>query len=217
LNVSRLYRNEIAALPFPNQVHFWLSGLGQSFSPVEIQIEGLPYPQSFRGDGSDRRTERIAMLDEGVQVTRQSWTEINRMSVRGLPEGAALKVFPLPFPLPYQEDRSRPYTHSAFRDTTFRRYWAASGSLARELYFSSRFAGYEPFVVYGCPAPLGGLAVEPNTNGLFGFSGSTLYYFDRREQMPANLEAAVNIEKSLYGIEVQADLYRPGDLRYYTN
>jgi hypothetical protein len=95
------------------------------------------------------------------------------------------------------------------------RFWTLDGKFLREQYFNGRFAGYEDIQSYECHPALTGIAVEPNTCGLWATDGSQLYYVDRREPMPDRLDRTFMAEEPFYNLLASYDRTEDG-VRYLT-
>ena len=76
------------------------------------------------------------------------------------------------------------------------------------------FSTLEYVQSYSMTTPLGAIAVEPNTWGILGASGTSLLYWDRREPLPGQLSAPAMTTEPLYGLNVKYDISRPGSTRY---
>ena len=150
-------------------------------------------------------TESILVTGPWAQ-SRTVWESLDLVAVSGLPEGAVLHGCLFPAAFPYQPDPMRPFVHPAFRGQRFKRYWTASGNLAKEVYYAPNQGSFETVQIYSQPCQ--GLAIEPSTFGMLYFAGRTVYYTDRREPMPAKLSRAVLTEEPLYGLDLARDTER---------
>ncbi len=203
-----------AALAIPGVLHFWLEGMAESQDHVSVVVRGHKHPRVFWAGDDVAWTETLDLAEEGYYKTATTWAEIDTVEVNELPAGATLKAALFPFAFDYENDPSRPYIHPAYRDARFRRYWTIDDLLVKEVFFVSRYGGYETFQCYAPPRPVSGLAVEPNTRGMLLWDSTTLYYADRREPMPDKLDRTVLIKEPLYGIAVSLDPFRSGEVRF---
>jgi hypothetical protein len=202
-------------LSFPNYLTFWLDGLYDQLTNVEILIEGERHPRPAWVAERRKDVERVVMGENGVARTTWPWAKINQITVRNLPTGIRLQGWVLPMNLPYTLDATRPFTHPGWRDRLFPRYWQIENSLhlLSERYFTGNFGGYEYIQSYSTPADLVDLAIEPNTWGMWAASQNSLYYFDRREPMPGSLTATGLTREPVYGLRVEYDITRHGSPR----
>jgi hypothetical protein len=201
-------------LNVPTKLWFTLSDMGNSASPVEITITGQASPQPFSFDLPSPRIERVIFNDEGIASSRIAWSSILSISVRGLPAGAKIECTDFLFNSLLYPDTSRPFTHPAWRQRPFQRYWSIEGKLLKESYIRNRFTGPEYIQSYYVSGEsLSALCLEPNTYGLYTASGSTLYYTDRREPVPLFLNRTGITAEPLYGLDVAYDVSKPGDQR----
>jgi hypothetical protein len=203
-------------LPIPNILTFWLEGVQGSQMALNIFVQGEEYPLPVWADQQEGASETITSSDEGFFTGIKIWQNISSIIVRGLPVGVRLRCWQMPFNLPAVPDATRPYTHPLFRDVLFDRYWLLSTSenLLKELYMMDNFSTLEYVQSYSMTTPLGAIAVEPNTWGILGASGTSLLYWDRREPLPGQLSAPAMTTEPLYGLNVKYDISRPGSTRY---
>ena len=204
------------SLPIPNMLTFWLEGVQGSQMALNIFVQGEEYPLPVWADQQEGASETITSSDEGFFKGIKIWQNISSIIVRGLPAGVRLRCWQVPFNLPAVPDATRPYTHPLFRDVLFDRYWLLSTSenLLKELYMMDNFSTLEYVQSYSMTTPLGAIAVEPNTWGILGASGTSLLYWDRREPLPGQLSAPAMTTEPLYGLNVKYDISRPGSTRY---
>ena len=202
--------------PIPNHLTFYVEGLASPTLFLSILIEGetVPIPVWTR----DRRntSEVLVQSSEGVFTTTKIWATVSRVVVRGLPLGARLRCWSMPFTVPVVPDTSRPYVRAADRDVQFDRYWTLSSdeNLLKEMFLLSNLSGLEVAHTYALPFPLSALAVEPHTWGLLTGGGTTLLYTDRREPLPARLDVTGLTREPLYGLDCQYNFTLPGAARY---
>jgi hypothetical protein len=206
------------SLPIPNILTFWLEGVQGSQMALNIFVQGEEYPLPVWADQQEGASETITSSDEGFFKGIKIWQNISSIIVRGLPAGVRLRCWQVPFNLPAVPDATRPYTHPLFRDVLFDRYWLLSTSenLLKELYMMDNFSTLEYVQSYSMTAPLGAIAVEPNTWGILGASGTSLFYWDRREPLPGQLSAPAMTTEPLYGLNVKYNISQPGPTRYAT-
>ena len=204
------------SLPIPNILTFWLEGVQGSQMALNIFVQGEEYPLPVWADQQEGASETITSSDEGFFTGIKIWQNISSIIVRGLPAGVRLRCWQMPFNLPAVPDATRPYTHPLFRDVLFDRYWLLSTSenLLKELYMMDNFSTLEYVQSYSMTTPLGAIAVEPNTWGILGASGTSLLYWDRREPLPGQLSAPAMTTEPLYGLNVKYDISQPGSTRY---
>jgi len=203
------------SLPIPNILTFWLEGVQGSQMALNIFVQGEEYPLPVWADQQEGASETITSSDEGLFTGIKIWQNISSIIVRGLPAGVRLRCWQMPFNFPAVPDATRPYTHPLFRDVLFDRYWLLSTSenLLKELYMMDNFSTLEYVQSYSMTAPLGAIAVEPNTWGILGASGTSLFYWDRREPLPGQLSAPAMTTEPLYGLNVKYDISLPGSTR----
>lgn len=201
-------------MPLPNRILFWLDQLGGSSVTVEIRIQGSIYPQTVWVSEEVADGEEVVMIDAGPVESNLVWQDITSIIIHGLPAGARLRAYSIPFNLDGVPDIQRPYIGAYWRGQIFPRFWTVNNQLLQEMYVRNRFAGFDYAQSYLMPAPPVDVAIEPNTFGLFTASGTMLYYADRREPLPDNLtDTGISIEP-LYGLNGGYDTSHPGNLRY---
>ena len=206
------------SLPIPNILTFWLEGVQGSQMALNIFVQGEEYPLPVWADQQEGASETITSSEEGFFTGIKIWQNISSIIVRGLPVGVRLRCWQMPFNLPAVPDAARPYTHPLFRDVLFDRYWLISTAenLLKELYMMDNFSTLEYVQSYSMTTPLGAIAVEPNTWGILGASGTSLLYWDRREPLPGQLSAPAMTTEPLYGLNVKYNISQPGPTRYAT-
>jgi len=203
-------------LPIPNRLYFWVTNLGNSASTISVMLRGQTYPCDYWAADLLPQSETVPISDNGLFVTQKTWQSVEDIQVIGLPSSATLQVLLFPFGCPYQADPLRPVSLAAYRDILFDRYWNVNGQLLEEVYAINRWSGFEVVHNYQLPVPMDGVAVEPNTYGLFGYSGTKVYYADRREPLPDNLSRAVITQEPLYSLSVSYDQTHVGRIRAVT-
>lgn len=194
------------ALLIPNQLTLWLDQLGLNQVSVTVTIVGETVPQPAWFAERSKTTEILTLNSEGVAATRNRWATIDRVAVRDLPTGVRLRGWGIPFALPACVDKARPYTDPAYRDRIFPRYWVISNDNNRleEDFLAIGFTGLEMLTSRRLTDTLVDIAVEPNTNGLFAASETSLYYLDRRESMPLLAGTGI-ITDPLFGLQISLD------------
>jgi len=201
-------------IPYPNRLTFWLDGLGSSPVVVQIRITGEVYPETVWVSEDNPRGEEVLITDTGPVSSNLVWQSVSTLTIHGLPSGARLRVYGIPFNLDGVPDYIRPYTRWEWRSQAFPRYWVLNGNLLTEMYVRNRWAGFEYAQSYAMDVIPVDVAVEPNTYGLFTASGTTLYYADRRELLPAGLpDTGISVEP-LYALLCGNDTSHPGPIRY---
>lgn len=193
-------------LPIPNKLTLWLDQLGLNQVSVVVTITGETYPRPAWIAERFKTTETLSLTSEGAAYSRNRWQTIDKIAVRNLPTGMRLRGLGLAFNLPATPDISRPYTHPAYRDRLFPRYWVISNDDNRleEDYLAVGFTGLEMLTLRAITDPLIDVAVEPNTNGLYAISQGSLYYLDRREVNPKLIGTGIVVEP-LFGLQVNQD------------
>jgi hypothetical protein len=203
--------------PIPNKLSLWLSNSGSDYITITVTVQGYKYPKSVWAKGAQPTTEVITISNEGYSRSFNLWSEIDSVTVRGLPSGAVLTLYSMDFQLPAIPDQARPYTDPTFRGITFPRYWQLPNSqgLMTEVYQLDNISGYRVQQNYYTVASYEAGVVEPNTNGMLLGAGTTLAYLDRREPLPSNLRAPAISQEPLYGVTaVYNETVSPG--RYIT-
>lgn len=204
------------AFPISNKLTLWLDQIGLNEISVTLTITGTvtPKPAWFR---ERKKTTEVLTIDgQGAFISRNRWDSIDSIAIRGLPIGVRLRGWSMPFGLPASPDLFRPYSTPQDRDVLFPRYWQISSSenLLKEMYRAVGFTGLVSVNSYVYTDPLLGVAVEPNTYGLYTLSGTKLYYMDRREVIPMTMiDTGINIEPP-FGLQIQLDITRTGTIRY---
>lgn len=203
------------AMPIPNTLTLWLDQLGLNQPSVIVTIVGETFPRPAWLSERTKTTEVMTLSSEGYAVTRNRWATIDQIAVRNLPTGMRLRGWGIPFNLPAVPDVARPYTHPAYRDRLFDRYWVISNDNNRfeEDYLAVGFTGLEMLTLRPLTESLMDIAVEPNTYGLFMASKTTLYYTDRREVCPKLVGTGLATEP-LYGLQVVIDPTASGSNPY---
>src|ERR1039458_3883303 len=84
--------------------------------------------------------------------------------------------------------------------------------MLQEQYLASNHSGFRYIQSYSS-APVNGIAVEPNTYGLWVAQGTTLLYIDRREPLPTTLTAPRLPAAPYYGVKVSIAEMQTGPLR----
>lgn len=197
-------------LPLPARIHLWLEQSGDIVPFVSVSVDGLRHPASAWFADRQSQQEKVSQLGDGYFATKFVWEKIDEIRVLNLPQGARLKAYVLGLGMPSVPDLDRPFTHPAYRDVQFPRFWSIDNLRLKEVYWSSQFAGFEYIQSYLASSPLHGVVVEPNTWGLVGVTRNRLQYFDRRERMPERLDRTGITEEPLYGLEVVYEISRPG-------
>lgn len=201
-------------MPLPNKLLFWLDELGGSNVAVDARITGEVYPQTVWVNEDSPHSEQVKLTDAGPVESSLLWQSVDSIIIHGLPVGARLRGYALPFGLDGVPDLARPYAHHYWREITFPRFWTTNGLLLQENYVRNRFAGMEYAFSYLMDTPPSSVAVEPNTNGMFVTSGTTLYYADRREPLPDALPVTGISAEPLYSLDGGYAVDYPGNLRY---
>ena len=188
-----------------NRIHFWADAPGVFSLNVSVRIIGQRAPAPAWADAQRVSSEQIKISDLGWAVSKFAWSSIQQVEVLGLPAGITLSAYTGMFSLPMQPDVTRPYADPGYRDVSFARYWQQTGDFLTEQYLESDYNGWRFAQSYATPGALSALAVEPNTPGMFAASGTTLYYFDRREPLPTNLSASALTQEPYYGLDISVD------------
>jgi len=190
----------------PNRIHFWMDGPGYFGLGVAVRIIGQKAPMPAWSDAMSITSEKIKLSSLGWAQSKFAWASIQQVQILNLPVGVSLSAYFGSFSLPMQPDVTRPYSDPAYRDVLFNRYWTSSDNMLTEMYLESDYAGWRYTNSYQIgTSAFTGLAVEPNTWGMFAASGQTLYYFDRREPLPSNLVASAISREPYYGLDVFID------------
>ncbi len=201
--------------PVPNILTLWLDQVGLNQIGMSLTITGEITPIPAWATERKTTTEVVTINGAGVAHSINRWSTISRVAIRGLPVGVRLRGWSMPFNLPSAPDLARPYTTSDDRYLVFGRYWNISNSegLLKETYLSGGYPNFELINSYSINDTLVDAAVEPNTNGMYVASSSTLYYVDRREVMPDVNNTGLSAEP-LYGLQVIPDIGKLDLTRY---
>lgn len=202
-------------LPIPNKLTFWVDETGTNTFGVTLTIIGEVSPRPAWVAERVKTTETIQISGQGVAYTRNRWAQVDSIAIRGLPVGARLRAWSIPFNLPAAPDNARPYTTIQDRDILFNRYWQIDNqnSLLNEQFMAEGFTGLETINSFLLSDAMVDVAVEPNTNGLFVASDTVVYYIDRREVMADLSETGISAEP-LFGLQVSLDITQTGPVRY---
>lgn len=202
-------------LGIPNKLTFWVDGIGVRPSSVAVLVEGEVYPRPAWANQRKQAAESLTLPTQGQAATKFIWELVTRITVTGLPSGARLRCWSIPFNLPACLDSQRPYTHPTFRDVQFDRYWqiAPLENLVKETYNPGNYSDLEYVESFSC-SPMLDLAVEPGTWGIFGATKSSLLYWDRRAPMPNHLDEVALTAEPLFGLHVEYDPQLSGQTRY---
>jgi hypothetical protein len=190
---------------FANRLHFWVDGPGYSTLNILVRITGQRAPAPAWSDAQTTSSETIKLSSLGWARSKFAWASIQQVQILGLPIGITLSAYTGMFSLPMQPDPNRPYTDPMYRDVAFARYWQPGPGFLTEQYLESDYNGWRFIQSYATSQTLSSLVIEPNTWGAFAASGTTLYYFDRREPLPSNLSASALTEEPLYGLDIEVD------------
>lgn len=202
-------------LAIPNRLTFWVENVGDTTLYLNIFVEGDEYPKPVWVDQQSGASETVTRSSEGQFSSQNIWQNISTVTVRGLPAGARLRCWQMPFNLPAVLDVARPFTHAGYRDTFFDRYWMISPeqNLLEEMFMMDNYSALEYVQSYAMNVPLNAICVEPQTWGLLGASGSTLLYWDRRTPLPNQLTVTALNQEPLCGVDVSYDITKPGAVR----
>ena len=211
----------LGVLGLPNRLSIWVDNLGSYQGSVTILIEGEPTPQILWPGQNVVKTESIDTTTEGLIRTNTAWATVTRLLVYGLPAGASVTVYGLDIGLPQIPDPDRPYIDPRFRGVEFARYWQIdsdplNGDWVNELYYQNRDVGLGIAQSYRSGQALSQLVIEPNTFGMFGFrkrddvlnTPPAIFYFDRREPLPASLASAALTREPYFGLDVQFNVFQ---------
>jgi len=209
-------RTGSATLEIPNRLTFYVEAVGQAQFFLSVLLEGETYPVPVWMPDRRKTSEVMTRRSAGSFVTTKTWTRIDRITVRGLPAGARLRCWQMPFTLPAVLDAARPCFQASARGTAYERYWTvcADEHLLKEMFLLDNLSGLEVASTYALPFPVSTIAVEPRTWGLLAGGGTTLLYADRREPLPGRLDVTGLTREPLYGLECQYNFTRPGAVRY---
>ena len=204
---------EPGEFPIPNKLTLWMDQVGLNQAFVTLTIVGQVVPKPAWAAERKLTTEVMNITREGISYTRNRWASIQKIAVRGLPNGVRLRGWSMPFNLPAAHDLMRPVTLPEDRQVLYNRYWDVNGGLLREMYMSGGLGGLELYSSYAISDPLISVAPEPYTYGMYSISESTLYYSDRREIVPRLDDTGLAVEP-LFGLQISNDISKTGDTRY---
>lgn len=191
--------------PFAGRVHFWVDQPGQFAVNLTVRITGQRAPMPAWSDALVTTSEKVVINSLGWASSKFGWAYISQIEVLNLPSGLTLSGYSSMLTLPMQPDPNRTYTDPAHRDIAYDRYWQYDGGFLTEQYMESNYNGWRFAQSYVTGNALSALAVEPYTWGMFAASGTTLYYFDRREPLPSNLSASALTREPYYGLDIVVD------------
>lgn len=201
-------------LPLPNYLTFSIQDMGPITVAFTISITGELDPPAIWPQDIQSKNEVLIISDDGFYHTNSVWSSINQIDITGLPIGCSCVCYSLPVGLSVEPDLDRPFTHFAYRNTTFPRHWQLQDLVLSEQYQRNRFAKHETYQVYHLPTRMMDIAVEPNTNGLFLTDGTSLYYIDRRTPMPDHLIETGVTKEPAFGLNVWYDYNNIGNTQY---
>jgi hypothetical protein len=201
-------------LPLPNFLTFNIQGMGPVTTAFTISITGELDPPGVWPQDIQSKNEVLIISDDGFYHTDSVWSSISQIDITGLPTDCSCICYSLPVGLQTEPDTDRPFTHFAYRNVTFPRYWQLQDLVLAEQYKRNRLSGNETHQVYHLPTQMVDIAVEPNTNGLFLTDGTSLFYMDRRTPMPDNLFETGLTQEPIFGLNVWYDYNKPGDTQY---
>lgn len=201
-------------LPIPNSLVFSIDGMGPTTSLINIKISGELDPPAVWYQDVQINSEKLIITDDGIYETKSIWSSVDTLTIHGLPSGCRLQCWFLPVNLPAVRDKGRPYTHFAYRDVAFPRFWQLDNLLLKEVYKRTRFSEYEIINPYRLPTPIVDVAPESHTSGLYITDGTTLYYGDRRTPLPERLYDTGLMQEPLFGINVFYDDSKTDDNRW---
>jgi hypothetical protein len=142
---------------FPNRVYLRLENMPDAGRGVEVVITGVGWPAP--GNGAEPAVETLTFLDEGVRSTRNAFSSIKSVAVRGLPQGATISAYSFLFSGPVPDTR-RPAVDRAWRGERLSRYWNLDQNLLFGTYLRDRFTGYQVSESYLCTPRLSTIAIE---------------------------------------------------------
>ena len=200
------------SIPMSGRLNLWLFGTGFNLVQVMVRITGQRAPKPAWASRQTITSETIKLTKFGAARSKFAWAEITEIQVSGLPIGVTISGQVGTFGAPYILDASRPYTDPRARDVLYDRYWTYQDGMLQEQYLASNHSGFRYIQSYAS-APVNGIAVEPNTYGLWVAQGTTLLYIDRREPLPTNLGATALTAEPYYGVKVAIDETQTGPLR----
>ena len=204
------------AMPIPNTLTFFVDVAEPVFF-ANIVVTGVRYPAPVWADQVSTFTESLDVTLRGSISTITTWASITKVVVRGLPAGAKFKAWSIPFQTPFVRDSLRPYIHPTFRYAQYPRYWMiTSAGLLEETYIQDNLEGPAYIQSYSMPEVFSDVAVEANTWGAVGVAGTQIYYFDRREPLPTNLDVTALSTEPLFGLDCHYNPDRPGSARFLT-
>jgi hypothetical protein len=203
-------------LTLGNRLTFFFEGLSPVASLLDILIEGERYPRPAWVGERVQSHEILTTGVDGILESQFAWAVVNKITVRNMPSGARCRCWILPVTVPQFPEITRNFTHFAYRNRLFPRYWVIDNinRVLLEQYHSNNFIGLEYVQSYSLPEAFAGLAIEPNTWGMYTVSAGKLYYSDRREPWPDDLSVTGITREPLYGIDVVYDQTQPGVTRY---
>jgi hypothetical protein len=192
---------------FPNRIRFWLDGPTYSTVNITVKIIGQKAPAPVWSDDQVETIETLTVNKLGWFASKFAWYSITTIQILGLPTGMTLSAYDGSFGLPQQPDLNRPHAEPMYRDVSFDRYWSIGELGLVEQYLKSNNEGWNYIQSYETDLPMSAVVVEPNTWGGFAASGTTLYYFDRREPSPPQLalEAPALIQEPYFGLQITVD------------
>jgi hypothetical protein len=195
----------IQEVALPNRLTFWIEGLGNDSSLVDIFIEGERYPQPAWYNERERDTEIVQLRFNGASESLHTWQYLDKVTVRGLPSSARLRVYILPVGLEQVLDPRRPYTDAGLRGLKLPTYWSISGTLLKESYFSGNYGTFEYKQSYLSSDPLVDVAVDPHSWLMIAATATSLQFVDRREPFPDKLSRTALTDESFWGLRVDCD------------
>ena len=199
-------------LPMDSRLVLWLEGSGFNQVNVMVRITGQRAPQPAWASRQVITSETLTLTQLGASRSKFAWATITEIQVTSLPVGLTLTGQVGTFGMAVVPDAARPFTSSSARDVLFKRYWTYADGLLQEQYLASNFEGLRYIQSYATAA-LSGIAIEPNTYGMFVAQGTKLLYLDRREPLPASLNAPALTTEPYYGVQLSLDESQPGPLR----
>lgn len=202
-------------LPIANKLTFWIENIGLRPASINVLIEGEKYPRPAWANLRKKISESILIASQCQTLSKFSWELVDKITVTGLPSGARLRCWSVPFGMPGSLDSQRPFIHPQFRDIRFDRYWQISDDgFVLETYNAGNHVEPEYIESYSTTLPISDLAVEPRTWGIWATEGTSLVYWDRRPAMPGNLDQAAITIEPLFGLFVEYDPVSSGQVRY---
>jgi hypothetical protein len=205
-------RVENPPVSMSGRINLWMFGTGFNQVQVMVRITGQRSPAPAWASRQAITSETIKLTKFGAARSKFAWASITEIQVSGLPIGVTISGQIGTFGASYVADASRPYTDPSARDVLYDRYWTYQDGMLQEQYLASNHSGFRYIQSYAS-APVNGIAVEPNTYGLWVAQGTTLLYIDRREPLPTNLNATALTAEPYYGVKVSIDEMQTGPLR----